>query len=221
MVLVGASTFTASVIVPIGLADPSASVPPVGALVAVGRQDSSWTVFGTVLGTSGNLINNGSFEDNAAGTAPAPWILYDVSGAASAIVEAVPYAVTGNNVAVVRPTGTSSTSLLYSSPVSVTAGERLQFSIFVGAEYDEGVANDADAGLLALWFDDEDTLYPTTTDPDTVIATATDVLPVPPWTPLSGTIVAPVTGVVRLAARSILIAGQTMVWDFATIRRLG
>jgi len=221
VVLVGASTFTASVIVPVGIDDPSASIPPAGSLVAVGRQDSSWTVFGTVLGASGNLILNGSFEDSGPGAPPVSWTLYDVSGSSSATVESVNFAVTGDTVATVQAVTAPATSLLYSSPVDVVAGERYQLSAFAGAEYEEGTAQDADASLIASWFDSDTDLYPTVTDPDILVATAVDVLPVPPWTPLAGTVVAPVSGVLRLSLRSVLAAGQTMFWDFATVRRFG
>lgn len=220
-VLVGSAVFTASIVIPFGVPDPSAAVPPAGTLVAVGRQDSSWTVFGAVLGASGNLIVNGSFENSATGVAPSSWTLYDVSGTSVAIVERPPFVVVGESTAAVSPVSATAVSLLYSSPVDVVAGERYQLSAFVGAEYEEGVAQDADAAVLALWFDDASTLYPTTTDPDTTVATATDVIPVPPWTPVSGTVTAPVSGVLRLALRSSLAAGQAFFWDFATVRRFG
>lgn len=221
-VLIGATTFVASVIIPFGIPDPSAAVPPVGSLVAVGRQDSSWTVFGSVLGASGNLILNGSFEDGAPGSFPADWTVYATTGAVSVSVEAVTGAVNGTQVTTVTTASTlTSTGLLYSSPVEVTAGLRYQLSAFVGAEYEEGTAETADADILALWFDDDVALYPSVTDPDVSVAAATDVVPAPPYTPLSGSVVAPVTGFLRLALRSVVAPGQTLLWDYATVREFG
>lgn len=217
-VLVGATTFTASVVAPIGVVNPT--VPPPGTYVVVGRQDSSWIVFGAILGASVNLILNGSFEDNEPGTVPTPWIVYQGTGSIDATVEEVRDAVAGNNILVVATSSASSNGIVYSSPIDVTAGDRLQLSVFVSALYDAGVAETADGVLLALWFNTDADLYPTTSSPDTVVATGTDVVSRPPWTPLSGTITAPVTGVMRLGLRSILDGGQELHWDFAVVRRI-
>jgi hypothetical protein len=221
VVLVGAATFTASIIAPFGISDPSTAVPPVGTLVAVGRQDSSWTVFGSILGASGNLLLNGSFEDSPTGSPPDNWVLYNASGVAEALVENVGSPVAGTQVLAVTAITPPSISIVYSSPVEVTAGERYQLSVFAGAEYAGTAAQDADATLLALWFADDVALYPTTASPDTTIATATDVVPSPPWTPLSGSVLAPITGVLRLGLQSSVAADQTILWDFATVRMFG
>lgn len=219
-VLVGAATFPASVVVPFGIPDPAAAVPAPGTLVAVGRQDSSWTVFGSILGVSGNLIPNGSFEDGIPGEPPPLWTLYQVSGEATALTEFSSLAVAGDQVAAVDVVAGPSTSLLYSEPVPVVTGQRVQLAAFAGAVYDEGVAQDADAAVLALWLAQDTDVYPTTSAPDSVVASAVDVVPVPPWTSLSGNVISPVTGFVRIALRSVLTAGQTMLWDFATVRTL-
>lgn len=220
VVLVGAATFTASIIVPFGTVDPSTAVPRVGTLVAVGRQDSSWTVFGTIFGVSGNLILNGSFEDSIPGAPAVNWIHYNVSGASEALVENVAVPVAGTQVLAVTPVTAPSVSLDYSTAVAVNAGERYQLSVFVGGEYAGVATPDADADLYALWFADDLTLYPTTASADSLIASAVDVVASPPWTSLSGSVVAPITGVMRLALRSSLAADQTLLWDFATVRRL-
>lgn len=217
-VLVGATVFTASVVAPVGVVNPS--VPPPGTYVVVGRQDSSWIVFGAILGASVNLIENGSFEETEPGNPPTSWTVHQVTGDTDATVEAVDDAVTGSNILIVTTNTATATSLVYSSPVNVTAGDRMQLSVFVSALYDPGVAEDADADLMALWFDSETDVYPATSAPDTVVATAADVVSRPPWTSLSGTITAPVTGVMRLGLRSVLAAGQELHWDFAVVRRI-
>lgn len=219
VVLVGASTFTASVVVPFGNATPEA--PAVGTLVAVGRQDSSWIVFGSILGASGNLILNGSFEDSPAGAAPSDWTLANVTNTASATVEEVASPVAGANVLVVAPVTNPSTSIVYSSPVAVETGEVFQLSAFAGGSYDPVVAQTADASLLALWFANATDTYPTTSSPDTTVASATDVLESPPWTPLSGSVTAPVTGFMRVGLRSVVDSAQSMQWDFVTARQFG
>lgn len=217
-VLVGATTFDASVVAPVGVVNPA--VPPPGTYVVVGRQDSSWIVFGAILGASINLIDNGSFEADEPGNIPSGWVTYQGTGSIVPTVEAVTDAVTGTNILVVTTTSASANGIVYSSPVAVNAGDRMQLSVFVSGLYDAGVAETADAVLLALWFADDTALYPSTSSADTTVATASDVLPRLPWTSLSGTITAPVTGYMRLGLRNILDAGQELHWDFAVVRRI-
>jgi hypothetical protein len=217
-VLVGATTFEASVVAPVGVVNPA--VPPPGTYVVVGRQDSSWIVFGSILGASVNLIENGSFEEDEAGSTPSGWITYQATGTILPTVETVTDAVVGSNILVVTTSTATANGIVYSSPVDVNAGDRIQLSVFASALYDGGIPETADAELLALWFNTDADLYPTTSSPDTVVATAADVLPRPPWASLSGTVTAPVTGVMRLGLRSVLDAGQEMHWDFAVVRRI-
>jgi hypothetical protein len=219
-VLVGATTFTASIVVPFGVQDPAAAVPAPGSLVAVGRQDASWTVFGTLLGVTGNLILDGSFEGTLPGSPPTDWTLYNETGEATATAEVSTSAVAGTQVLVVLPVTDESTSIVYSSPVAVTAGQRVQLGAFAGAVYEEGAPMDVSAELLALWFATPDDLYPATSSADTVVAAAADVPQPPPWTPLSGVVTAPVSGFVRAGLRSVVASGQGLMWDFVTVRIL-
>ncbi len=220
VVLVGATSFEASVLVPFGTADPTAATPLPGTLVAVARQDSSWIVLGQILGASGNLILNGSFEDSPAGEPPVDWILYEIANTSAVVVTTDTTPVAGSNVAAVSTvSAVAATSFLYSSPVQVAAGETMQLSAFVGAQYDETVAETADSALYALWFANDTNLYPTTSSADTLVASVTDVVPSPPWSPMSGQVVAPVTGFMRLGLRSSITEGQTLLYDFASVRR--
>lgn len=222
IVIVGATAFTASITVPFGVADTSAAVPVPGTLVTVARQDSSWTILGQVFGVSGNLIANGSFEDSLAGDFPDGWLFANITGSSTVMVLEDPNAVGGGQVASVSTEDVvAATSYLYSSPVSVSAGDVMQLSAFVGAVYLEGTPETADADLYALWFADDADLYPTTSSADTLIASAPNVIPHPPWTPLSGQVVAPVSGIMRLALRSSIVAGQSLVYDFAIVRQVG
>lgn len=219
-VVVGGTAFEASVVVPFGTTDPTAATPLPGTLVAVARQDSSWIVLGQILGASGNLIANPQFEDSPAGELPVNWQFANVSGVSSVIVMADAGPVAGENVAAVSSTdAVAAVSFLYSSPVLVDAGETLSLAGFVSALYDEGAAETADAALYALWFANDTNLYPTTSSADTLISSVTDVLAQPVWTAMSGQVVAPVSGFMRLAFRSSVTAGQTLLYDFASVRR--
>lgn len=217
-VLVGATVFTASVVAPVGVVNPT--VPPPGTYVVVGRQDSSWIVFGAILGASVNLIANGSFELDEPGNPPTGWTVYQGTGTIHASVEQVLDAVTGNHILAVTTSSATANGIVYSSPVFVTAGDRMQLSVFTSGLYGAGTPETADATLLALWFATETDLYPATSSADTTVASAANVLTRPPWASLSGTVTAPVTGWLRLGLRSQLAADQELDWDFAVVRRI-
>lgn len=219
VVVVGAASFEASIIVPFGIDNPGAAVPAPGTLVMVGRQDSSWAVLGSILGASGNLIENGSFEASIPESFPEGWTLFNITGVNSAVVAADISPVSGSNAAAITTTSNPGASYLYSSPVAVNAGDVLQLSAFAGADYEEGTAITADASIYALWFATDTDTYPTTSSADTLVDSANDIPQVPPWTPLSGSVTAPVTGYMRLALRSDITGDQTMYWDFAVVRR--
>lgn len=219
VVVVGASSFEASIIVPFGIDDPGSAVPAPGTLVMVGRQDSSWAVLGSILGASGNLIENGSFEDSLPGTFPASWTLYDITGTSSAEVVNSVGTVAGDNAVYITTASVMASSFLYSSAVPVTDGDVLQLSAFAGADYEDTSPVTADAELYALWTAEETDVYPIRSAPDTLVDAASDIPQVPPWTPLSGTVTAPVTGYMRLALRSHITSDQAMYWDFAVVRR--
>lgn len=219
VVVVGATSFEASIIVPFGVADPGSAVPAEGTLVMVGRQDSSWAVLGRVLGVSGNLVFNGSFELSGPGTDPEGWTLYAITGSAGAAVVGDVSPVAGTNAVAVTTVSATSTSYLYSNPIPVSAGDTFQVAGFAGGAYDDTATPTADASLYALWFANETDLYPTTSSPNLLIDAATDLPAAPPWTPLSGSVVAPVSGFMRVALFSSIAADQSVLWDFIVARR--
>lgn len=219
VVLVGATTFEASIIIPFGVADPGSAVPAPGTLVMVGRQDSSWAVIGQILGASGNLVANGSFEDSGPGTFPVGWELYEITGTAGVVVVSDVTPVAGTNAVEVETASASSTSYLYSNPIEVTAGDTVQISAFVSGAYEEDAPQTADASLYALWFAQDTDLYPTTASADTLVDSAADVPQALPWTPLSGSVTAPVTGYLRAALFSSITDTQSLIWDFVVVRR--
>ncbi len=191
--------------------------PPPGTVVQVMRQDASWVAVGRVVGAGSNAVLNPSFEDSLPGAQPVNWFAYDVSGSSTALTTDIVDAPDGDFVARVY-SGVASVHYLYSSPIGVTAGSQWSLSAFVGGDYAGGVPQTADAALVALWFANYTDLYPTTSSADTVVATSVDVPQYPPFQSISGTVTAPVTGVMRVALRSTLGANQALVWDSVIAR---
>lgn len=211
-IVVGGTSFIASFISPYQ--------PEPGELVAVIRQDSSWIILGRIAGSGANEIQNGSFEDSPDGTFPENWNQFDITGASSAVVTESTIAVEGTNILqIFTATVAAAESYLYSSAVPVNTGDQLSLSVYVGAALGDNPQVPVNAGLFALWFANSTNLYPTTSSADTSVDTVTDVPVAPPFTPLSGTVTAPVTGFMRLALRSTVADTTGLSWDFAIVRR--
>lgn len=192
-----------------------------GNLVAVLRQDATWFCLGRIAGQGPNEIQNPSFERDTPGTAPSMWFMADLVGGAQAVVAADATAPDGAQIAQVISDSAASQSYLYSSAIAATAGEVFNVSAFAAGFYPDDSVQNADAALVALWFANPDDLYPTTSAADTVIDTFTDVPSAPPWSQLSGSVTAPVSGFLRLALRTTMTQDQSMGWDFAIARRVG
>lgn len=218
-VVVGGTAFTASYIVPFGITPSAATLPQVGDLVSVIRQDSSWQILGRIAGAGPNLIVNGSFEDTPPGSFPEGWTLYDLTNTSHATVVPGPSVDGGNAVVVNAGTAASSDSFLYSSPVAVEAGDVLNLSVYAGASFGPDTPANVFGDLYALWFANDTDLYPTTSSANTVVATGSNLAEAPPFTPLSGTVVAPVTGFVRLALLSTTSGVTGVIYDLAVLRR--
>lgn len=210
VIIVGGTSFTASFISPY--------VPAPGELVAVIRQDASWLILGRIAGSGANLILNGSFEDDPNGAFPSNWIQYDLVGLSAVFVRESPNAVDGDNVLQVNTDSASAESYVYSSPVAVEAGDSFSLSVYVGAVLGDNAYTAVDAALYALWFALDTDLYPTTSSADTLVDSVAGVPIAPPFTPLSGTVVAPVTGFLRLALRSTVADTTGLQFDFAIVR---
>lgn len=191
-----------------------------GDLVMAFNQDATWWVAGKLAGVGVNLLAgfNPSFEDSPASTFPTSWFFADLSGSSSAAVLAFSPAPDGAQVAVVQSDGTPSQSYLYSSPIPAVTGDQFTVSAYVGGLYDVSDTHTADAAIVATWYANDTNLYPTTSSADQVISTAVDVAAAPPFTTLSGTITAPVTGFLRVALRSDLTATQRLMWDNVILR---
>lgn len=211
VVVVGGSSFPASFISPYQ--------PAAGDLVAVIRQDASWMILGRVAGAGDNLAVNGSFEQSAPGTTPSGWTLYEITSSSTAVVTDSVSVDGGQSALVTATTATTATSYLYSEPIPVTAGDSLTLAAYAGASLGANAPVSVDAALYALWFAAPTDLYPSTSSADTLVASGTDIVPAPPWTALSGTVTAPVTGWMRVGLRSTVQDTTGVVWDFVTARR--
>jgi len=218
-VVVGGTAFQASYVLPFGVTPSPASLPQAGDLVSIVRQDSSWQILGRIAGAGENLISNGSFEDSAPGTFPTGWTLYNITSTSSAAVTNSAAVDGGNSALVLANSAAVAESFLYSTPVSVAVGDVLTLSVYVGASYGTNTPVSVTGALYALWFANDTNLYPTTSSADSLVATATNVAGAPPFTPLSGTVTAPVAGWMRLALRSTVADTTGLVWDFAVARR--
>lgn len=215
VVSIGGATFSAAYLV--------GATFGAGDLVYVSRQGGSWVIHGALAGVGANLLAaaNPSFEDSGSGTDPVLWFTADVSGASSAVVQEVAGAPDGTQVASVGTLNTAAAvGYLYSQPIPVTSGWQFTVSAFAGGDYQSTDTPTADAALVALWFANETNLYPTTSSADTVIVSATDLVQAPPYTTLSGSVSAPVTGFMRLALRASTTGLQRVLFDQVIVRRV-
>lgn len=192
-----------------------------GDLVLVHQQAGQYTIHGALAGVGPNLLAawNFSFEDSPPGSAPLHWILADVAGTSTATVIAYPNAPDGAQVAAVGTLGGGATAYLYNTlAIPVTAGDTFSVSAFAGGEYQISDTQTADPALVALWFAAPTDFYPTTSSADIVINAAVDIVQAPPFTTLSGSVVAPVTGFMRIALRTATVGTQQILWDQVIVR---
>lgn len=213
---VGGTTLEVAFVMP--FTATAVSPPAAGTVVQLLRQDSSWVAVGRLVGAGSNSILNPSFEESVPGSFPSSWFSANVSGSSTASVVDIPDAPDGD-LAVRVFSAQSSVHYLYSSPIAVNAGEIWSLGGFVGGDY-SGVLPTADAALVGLWFANDTNLYPTTSSADIVVTTSVDVPQYPPFVSMFGNVTAPVTGFLRVALRSTLAAGQALVWDSITARRV-
>jgi hypothetical protein len=213
---VGGTTMEVAFLLP--FTATAVSPPAAGTVVQLIRQDASWVAVGRVVGTGSNAILNPSFEDSQPGSQPVVWQVADISGSSTAITTTVDSAPNGTQVARVY-SAQASDHYLYSNPIAVNAGDVWSIAAFVGGDYNGGPET-ADARIDALWFANMTNLYPTTSSATITVVTSNDVPQFPPFRVVSGTVTAPVSGFMRVALRSTLGAGQALVWDSVTARRV-
>lgn len=216
LVDVGGQVIEAAFLIP--FTNAALTPPAAGTVVQVVRQDASWVATGRIVGAGSNSVVNPSFEDSLAGSFPVNWFFADLVGTGSATVVDILNPPEGDLAAKVF-TGSGSVSYLYSSPIFVTAGDIWTLGAFVGGEYGGNPVQTADAALVATWYANATNLYPTTSSADIVVDTELDVLQYPPFRALSGNVTAPVSGYMRVALRSTLVAGEALIWDLVTARK--
>jgi len=190
----------------------------VGDLVAVLRQDATWILLGALAGIGGNEVQNPSFETGDLTS----WNQFETAGLSTFTVSGPSDEAPDGDFFYSATTAAAagSTSMLYSAPIPVVTGDQFSLSAYVWGRYVGDAAQDADAALLALWFANETNLYPTTSSADIVVASLNDVPSLPPYSSLSGTVTAPVTGYMRVGLRSIISTTGSLHWDLITARRI-
>jgi hypothetical protein len=214
---VGGTTFEVAFDLP--FTSTAASPPAPGTNVHLVRQDATWVAVGRIIGTGSNVMVNGSFEDSPPGGQPVHWISYDISGSSSATVVDIADAPEGDLAARVY-SGQASDHYLYSDPIPVNTGDSWSIAAFVGGEYAGGAAT-ARARIDAMWFANATDLFPTVSAASTNVADLLNVPQYPPFQVLSGSVTVPAaTFFMRVALRSTLAAGQALVWDNVTARKV-
>jgi hypothetical protein len=211
---------------PIRAAFVRQSEPLVGDQVAIVRQGASWFVLGTQSVSGGNAVQNPSFEDVTAGDQPVGWTLYNVTNTSNMASVGMPDRTTdGEFLLEVSPAGVfTGTSFVYSQPIGVQPGEVWELSVHVNGWYPSpgaGFDDTADPGLFALWFANATNLYPTVSDPNTTVQTATNIPDSTPSRVLRGNATVPASTLfMRVGLRSIVAQYTALHWDQATARKV-
>jgi hypothetical protein len=195
------------------------SPPAAGTVVQLVRQDASWVAVGRIVGTGSNAVVNPSFEEGPVGGQPAHWQVYDITGLSTAIVVDIAGAPEGDLAARVY-SGSAADHYLYSDPIPVNTGEQWSLAAFVGGDYAGGAAT-ARARIDAMWFANATDLFPTVSAASTTTADLVNVPQYPPFSVLSGTVTVPAaTFFLRVGLRSTLAAGQALLWDAVSARKV-
>ena len=200
--------------------------PEIGDLVVVTRQGASWLVVGTTSVSGGNEVQNPSFEEVTTGDQPVGWTLYNITNTSGMLAIGYPDRVMdGDRLLEVGPTGVfTGTSFVYSQPIGVESGQVWELSAAVNGWYPSpgsGFDNTADPGLYALWFANATNLYPTTSNADTAVQTASNIEDTPVPRVLRGNATVPVGAeFMRVGLRSAVAQYTALHWDIVTARRV-
>jgi hypothetical protein len=226
-VVTGVSTTTLTVNVGgvnLNAAYLSSYLPRVGDLVALGRNDATRLVLGSLAGVGPNAVANPSFEaDGAITGVPSSWNFASLAGAPSVSVQATGFAVDGTHELVVSAsTGAPQDSYVYSGPIAVAPGQQWAAAGYATAVYPVGDPQTAVASLYGLWFANDTNLYPTTSSADTLIGQVVNLSAAPSHASVSGTVTVPAgAAYMRVALRSVSAASVSLAWDLVTARRVG
>lgn len=194
------------------------SPPAAGTVVHLVRHDATWVAVGRVVGAGSNAVVNGSFEDSAPGGQPVQWQTADISGASTAIV--VDADAPDGDFAARVFSAQASDHYLYSAPIPVNTGETWSVGAFTGGDY-AGGPQTARARIDLMWFANATDLFPTVSAPSTNVADLVNVPQYPPFRTLFGSTTVPAaTFFMRVGLRSTLAAGQALLWDAVTARKV-
>lgn len=201
----------------------SQSEPVTGDTVNVARQGASWLVLGTSSVSGGNSVFNPSFEEISEDGSPTGWTTYTISGSVPDVsVVTDPIAPEGSSALEVGSVSGTSTSFVYSSPISVIEADQWELSAYVNGHYPSINADTTDVSLRALWFANSTDLYPTTSAADSTIASVTDITQDETMRVIRGTVTVPAGAVfLRVGLRTAAAAYAAAHWDFVTARRVG
>lgn len=203
--------------------------PEAGDVVAIMRQGASWFVLGTTSVSGGNSVQNPGFEQINEDNTPALWFLHNISGTnVMTALESPGEAVVnplepGDNVLEVGPVGgASGSSFVYSSPISVEAGQVWTLSAYYNGNYPGDNPNTTDISLRAFWFANATDLYPTTSAADSTIASISDITQEDTMRVIRGNVTVPGGAVfMRVALRTGAMAFTGAHYDYVTARQTG
>lgn len=202
------------------------SEPEIDDTVVVLRQFATWLVVGTSSASGENLVQNPSFEDAGTDSKPTGWTQYNITNTSTWEAVTADDAIDqdgGSRVLEVwGPTALTGTSYVYSAPIGVTPGQTAQLSAYVNGFYPADNPDTTDVSLRALWFDSASDLYPTTIEPDSTIASITNIAENERMTLLSGSVTVPPLAVfMRVGLRTVVSPNAGAHWDFVTTRLIG
>jgi hypothetical protein len=202
------------------------SEPEIGDVVAILRQFATWMIVGTSSASGENLVQNPSFEEAGTDSKPTGWTQYNITNTSSWEAVSADDAIDqdgGDRVLEVwGPTALTGTSYVYSAPIGVEPGQTAQLSAYVNGFYPADNPNTTDVSLRALWFANATNLYPTTSEPDSTIASITNIAENEVMTLLSGSVTVPPLAVfMRVGLRTVVSPNAGAHWDFVTARLIG
>ena len=200
----------------------SRSTPPkVGDTVVLARQAASWFVMGTSSTTGGNSVGNPSFDLVADdGSLPLSWVVYRQTGSAGVSVVTYDRAVEGTTALQVSGGSASSLTWVYSDPIQTAPGQQWTLSAYANGAYGGQNVNTTACALVALWMASSADLYPTQSDPPTVVQNVVNIAETDTMQLLQGNVTVPANSfTLRVCVRTATNARAGAMWDFVTARR--
>lgn len=196
--------------------------PAVGDTVVLTRQSASWFVIGTSSTTGGNSVDNPSFDQvDTDGSLPLSWNIYRQTGAAGVSVEVYDRAVEGSTALHVSGGSASSLTWVFSNPIQTAPGQQWTLSAYANGAYGGQNVNTTACALVALWTANSADLYPTQSDPPTVVQNVVNIAETDTMQLLQGNVTVPANSfTLRVCVRTATNALAGAFWDWVTCRRV-